>query len=143
MSTASVDKHPKTPHCTLRSNHYELNPVSNNMAKKAAKKTIKKTAKKATKKATKKVAKKATKKTAKKAAKKVAKKAAKKTTKKVAKKQSAKKSTAKAKTNTVKAIPTYEEISQQAYLIYLDRVASNRPGDQQTDWEQALKMLSK
>lgn len=139
MSTASVDKHPKTPHCTLRSNHYKLNPVSNNMAKKAAKKTTKKTAKKATKK----VAKKATKKIAKKAAKKVAKKAAKKTTKKVAKKQSAKKSTAKAKTNTVKAIPTYEEISQQAYLIYLDRVASNRPGDQQTDWEQALKMLSK
>lgn len=131
MSTASVDKHPKTPHCTLRSNHYKLNPVSNNMAKKAAKKTTKKTAKKATKKI------------AKKAAKKVAKKAAKKTTKKVAKKQSAKKSTAKAKTNTVKAIPTYEEISQQAYLIYLDRVASNRPGDQQTDWEQALKMLSK
>jgi uncharacterized membrane protein YheB (UPF0754 family) len=76
----------------------------------------------------------AAKKTAKKAAKKTAKKAVKKATKKVAKKA--------AKKGSASAEVTSEQISQAAYLIYINRQQQGIDGSHTDDWlaaEAALK----
>ena len=40
-----------------------------------------------------------------------------------------------------KKIPTYEDISQKAHEIYLERIAKGEPGDSNSDWLKALEIL--
>jgi len=40
-----------------------------------------------------------------------------------------------------KKTPTYEEISSKANEIYLERIAKGEPGDSESDWHKALKIL--
>lgn len=51
-----------------------------------------------------------------------------------------KKSGAPAKTSK-RRVPSQEEISQKAHEIYLERIASGKPGDSDSDWLQALNIL--
>ena len=37
--------------------------------------------------------------------------------------------------------PTYEEISQKAHEIYLERIAKGESGDPDSDWHKAVKLL--
>jgi len=37
--------------------------------------------------------------------------------------------------------PTYEEISQKAHAIYLERIARGESGDPDSDWHKALDLL--
>ncbi len=109
-------------------------------AKKASKKVaVKKVAKKATN--TKKAA--PAKKAAAKAVKPPAKKAeapAKKAAKKVAAKAPVKKAKAK---STAKTPPTLEEITKAAYLNYRRRIDLGLPGDDDSDWLEAERSLTK
>ena len=51
-----------------------------------------------------------------------------------------KKTGATAKT-AKKRMPSQEEISQKAHAIFLERIASGKPGDPDSDWLQALDIL--
>lgn len=50
------------------------------------------------------------------------------------------KSPAKA-AKAVKQMPSHEEISAKAHEIYLERMAKGEPGNPESDWQQALKLL--
>jgi hypothetical protein len=62
-------------------------------------------------------------------------------TPKSAKAQPASASTKKASGASAKRIPTYEDISSKAHEIYLERIARGEPGDPDSDWHKALKVL--
>jgi hypothetical protein len=42
-----------------------------------------------------------------------------------------------------KPMPSHEEISSKAHEIYLERQAKGEPGNPDSDWQQALKLLQK
>ena len=58
-----------------------------------------------------------------------------------ARKPAATKKPAAAASSVKRRKPTYEEISQKAHEIYLERVAKGEPGNPESDWQQALDIL--
>jgi len=93
----------------------------------------------------KKTTKKVTKKVAKKAVRKVAKKITKKAAKPVKKKElkaSNERSKKTAKNKIIDYTPNHSEIQRIAYFIYLERLETSKPGNELTDWQQALESLT-
>jgi hypothetical protein len=58
-----------------------------------------------------------------------------------AKKPVAKKKPAVKAVTPRKKKPTDEDISQKAHEIYLERMRTGEPGDSESDWHKALKLL--
>ena len=73
--------------------------------------------------------------------------AAKKTTKKVVTKKAPVKSPTARKTTAKELVtkhpaPSIDAIARAAYLIYRRRIDQNLPGDDNTDWQEAITSLS-
>ncbi len=58
-----------------------------------------------------------------------------------ARKPAATKKPAAAASSVKRRKPTYEEISQKAHEIYLERISKGEPGNSDSDWQKALDML--
>ena len=59
----------------------------------------------------------------------------------VAKKPVASKKSAASRGTSRKHTPTFEDISQKAHEIYLERIAKGEPGNPDSDWQKALDIL--